>query len=181
MARAVRFHRAGGPEVMQFENLEVGAPGQGEMRVRVEAIGLNRAEAMFRSSAYLEPPKLPARLGYEASAVVEALGPGVNGFRPGDPVSVIPAFSMNNYGVYADEAIVPASAVVKRPAGMSAVDAVAVWMAYLTAWGALIDIGKLGKDEAVVITAASSSVGLAAIQIALSVGGWAAAARSEKR
>lgn len=170
MARAVRFHRVGGPEVMQFEDVVAGAPGQGEMRVRIEAIGLNRAEAMFRSGAYLEPPRLPARLGYEASAIVEALGDGVNGFAPGDAVSVIPAFSMNKYGVYADEAIVPASAVVKRPAGTSAVEAAAVWMAYLTAWGALIDIGKLAKDEVVVITAASSSVGLAAIQIANSIG-----------
>ncbi|MGH8574357.1 MAG: zinc-dependent alcohol dehydrogenase family protein, partial [Gammaproteobacteria bacterium] len=155
---------------MQFEDLPVGEPGQGEMRVRVEAIGLNRAESMFRSGAYLEPPRLPARLGYEASGVVEALGPGVNGFAPGDAVSVIPAFSMNDYGVYADAAIVPAYGVVKRPNGASAIEAAAVWMAYLTAWGALIDIGKLAKGEAVIIPAASSSVGLAAIQIANGVG-----------
>ncbi|WP_198162093.1 alcohol dehydrogenase catalytic domain-containing protein [Sphingomonas sp. TDK1] len=125
---------------------------------------------MFRSGAYLEPANLPARLGYEASAIVEALGPGVNSFKPGDAVSVIPAFSMNKYGVYAEEAIVPASAVVKRHMGESAVTSAAVWMAYLTAYGALIDIGKLAEGEAVIITAASSSVGLAAIQIANSVG-----------
>ncbi len=170
MTRVVRFHRTGGPEVMQFDDLPVGDPGRGEMRVRVEAIGLNRAEAMFRSGAYLEHPRLPARLGYEASATVEALGDGVNGFAPGDPVSVIPAFSMNDYGVYADTAIVPAYGVVQRPNGTSAIESAAVWMAYLTAWGALIDIGKLGHGDAVVIPAASSSVGLAAIQIANSVG-----------
>lgn len=170
MTRVVRFHRTGGPEVMQFDDLPVGNPGRGEIRVRVEAIGLNRAEAMFRSGAYLEDPRLPARLGYEASATVEALGDGVNGFAPGDPVSVIPAFSMNDYGVYADTTIVPAYAVVRRPNGASAIEAAAVWMAYLTAWGALIDIGRLGPGDAVVITAASSSVGLAAIQIANRVG-----------
>ncbi len=170
MTRVVRFHRTGGPEVMQFDDLPVGNPGRGEMRVRIEAIGLNRAEAMFRSGAYLEPPRLPARLGYEASAIVEALGDGVNGFAPGDSVSVIPAFSMNDYGVYADTAIVPAYGVVKRPNGASAIEAAAVWMAYLTAWGALIDIGKLGQGDAVIIPAASSSVGLAAIQVANSVG-----------
>jgi NADPH:quinone reductase-like Zn-dependent oxidoreductase len=170
MTRVVRFHRTGGPEVLQFDDLPVGDPGPGEMRVRVEAIGLNRAEAMFRSGAYLEEPRLPARLGYEASATVEAVGDGVKGFAPNDPVSIIPAFSMNDYGVYAESAIVPAYGVVQRPDGTSAVESAAVWMAYLTAWGALIDIGKLGRGDAVIITAASSSVGLAAIQIANSVG-----------
>jgi NADPH:quinone reductase-like Zn-dependent oxidoreductase len=170
MARVVRFHRTGGPEVLQCDDLPVGDPQPGELRVRIEAIGLNRAEAMFRSGAYLEPPRLPARLGYEASARIEALGGGVDGFAPGDAVSVIPAFSMNDYGVYADTAIVPAYGVVQRPSGISAIESAAVWMAYLTAWGALVDIGHLGRGDAVIISAASSSVGLAAIQIANSVG-----------
>ncbi len=170
MARVVRFHRTGGPDVMQFDDLPVGDPQRGELRVRIEAIGLNRAEAMFRSGAYLETPRLPARLGYEASATVEAVGEGVDGFAPGDAVSVIPAFSMNDYGVYADTAIVPAYSVVQRPAGVSVIESAAVWMAYLTAWGALVDIGRLGRGDAVIIPAASSSVGLAAIQMANCVG-----------
>lgn len=170
MTRVVRFHRTGGPEVMQFDDLPVGDPGRAELRVRIEAIGLNRAEAMFRSGAYLETPRLPARLGYEASATVESVGDDVDGFGPGDPVSVIPAFSMNDYGVYADTAIVPAYGVLRRPTGASPIESAAIWMAYLTAWGALIDIGRLGEGDAVVIPAASSSVGLAAIQVANSVG-----------
>lgn len=172
MARVVRFHRTGGPEVLQFDDLPVSDPKPGEMRVRIEAIGLNRAEAMFRSGAYLEPPCLPARLGYEASATIEALGDGIDGFAPGDTVSVIPAISMNAYGVYADTAIVPAYGVVQRPSGSSAIESAAVWMAYLTAWGALIDIGRLRRGDAVIVPAASSSVGLAAIQIANSVGAF---------
>lgn len=170
MSRVVRFHKIGGPEVLQFEDLAVGAPGPGEIRVRVEAIGLNRAEAMFRSGTYLEQPRLPARLGYEAAAIVESVGGGVQGFEVGQAVSVIPAFSMNEYGVYAEVAVVPASAVLKRPPGLTAVEAAAIWMQYLTPYGALIDIGQLTKGDAVVITAASSSVGLAAIQIANLVG-----------
>lgn len=170
MARTVRFHQTGGPEVLQFEDLEVGDPGPNEMRVSIEAIGLNRAEAAFRAGMYIEPPNLPARLGYEAAAIVEALGSDVKRFAIGEAVCVIPAFSMNRYGVYAEQAIVPASAVVKRPAGISTVEAAAIWMQYLTAYGALIDIGHLGKGDAVLITAASSSVGLAAIQIANRVG-----------
>jgi NADPH:quinone reductase-like Zn-dependent oxidoreductase len=109
-------------------------------------------------------------MGYEASATIEALGPGVAGFEVGQPVNVIPAFSLNQYGVYADEAIVPASAVVSRPAGLGAIEAAAVWMQYLTAYGALVEIGRLERGDFVVITAASSSVGLAAIQIANHVG-----------
>jgi NADPH:quinone reductase-like Zn-dependent oxidoreductase len=170
LTRVVRFHRLGGPEVLQIDDIPLREPREGELRVRIEAIGLNRAEQLFRMGAYLQTPVLPSQNGYEASAVVEALGPGISGFKPGDAVSVIPAFSLNDYGVYAEAAIVPASAVVPRPKGLGAVEAAAVWMAYLTAWGALIDIARLAKGDAVVIPAASSSVGLAAIQIANSVG-----------
>lgn len=164
MTRVVRFHETGGPEVLKVEDIAVRAPGEGELRVRVEAIGLNRAEAMFRAGAYLEAPVFPATNGYEASAIVAELGPGVSGFKVGDAVSVIPAFPLTKYGVYADEAIVPVHAVFQRPAGLSAVEASTVWMAYLTVYGALIDIAKVQKGDAVVITAASSSVGIAAIQ-----------------
>jgi len=176
MARVIRFHRTGAPEVLQIEELDVRNPGAGEIRMRVRALGLNRAEAMFRAGAYLEAPVLPARLGYEAAGEVEAVGPGVTGFAPGDAVSTIPAFSMNQYGVYGDMAVVPAYAVVKNPANLSWTEAAAIWMQYLTAYGALIMLGRLTADDAVIITAASSSVGLAAIQIARSVGAVAIAA-----
>ena len=170
MSRVVRFHRVGGPEVLQIENIPDRALREGELRVRVEAIGLNRAEQMFRAGAYLQAPVLPSTNGYEASATVMELGPGVSGFSVDDPISVIPNFSLNDYGVYSEVAVVPAYAVVKRPKGLSADEAAAVWMAYITAYGALIDIAKIVKGDAVVITAASSSVGLAAIQIVNSVG-----------
>lgn len=164
MTRVVRFHSIGGPEVLQVEDVTVREPGEGEIRVRIEAIGLNRAEAMFRAGQYLEQPVFPATNGYEASAIVAKLGPGVTGFDVGAPVSVIPAFPLTRYGVYGDEAVVPVHAVMKRPAGLTAVEAATVWMAYLTVYGALVDIANVQKGDAVVITAASSSVGLAAIQ-----------------
>jgi len=170
MSRIVRFHQTGGPEVLQLDEVDLGQPQTGEIRIGVKAIGLNRAEAMFRSGAYLEAPIMPARLGYEASGEIEAIGEGVSGFSIGDAVSTIPAFSMNQYGVYGDAAIVPAYAVVKHPASLSWPEATSIWMQYLTAYGALIEIGSLTKDDAVIITAASSSVGLAAIQIANSLG-----------
>lgn len=170
MARVVRFHRTGGPEVLQIDAVDPGKPRAGELLLRVRAIGLNRAEAMFRAGAYLEAPALPARLGYEAAGEVEAVGPGVTGFAVGDVVSTIPAFSMNQYGIYGDSAIVPVHAVVKHPGCLSLTEAAAIWMQYLTAYGALVQLGGLSAGDAVIITAASSSVGLAAIQIARSLG-----------
>jgi NADPH:quinone reductase-like Zn-dependent oxidoreductase len=170
MARVVRFHEVGGPEVLKIEQLDVPPPGKGEVQINIKALGLNRAESMFRSGQYLEDPKLPARLGYEAAGTVAAIGEGVQGFKVGDAVSTIPAFSMNTYGLYGDLANAPAYAVVHHPASLSWVEAAAVWMQYLTAYGALIDIAGLKSGDTVVIPAASSSVGLAAIQIAKKVG-----------
>lgn len=170
MSKVVRFHQTGGPEVLQIEETQPADPGPNEVRVRVEAIGLNRAEVMFRSGQYLEEPRLPAPIGYEAAAVIEALGPGVTGFEVNEPVCVIPAFSMNDYGIYAEQALVPVHAVVKRPKRIDAKTAAAVWMSYPTAWGALFDIAGMTFGDTVLITAASSSVGLTAIQMANSVG-----------
>src|SRR5438876_1151828 len=166
MARVVRFHQLGGPEVLRVEEVEVPPPGAGEVQISVKALGLNRAESMFRSGQYLEDPKLPARLGYEAAGTVAAVGPDVKGFKVGDAVSTIPAFSLNQYGLYGDLANAPVHAVTHHPTSLSWEAAAAVWMQYLTAYGALIDIGKLSKGDTVLIPAASSSVGLAAIQIA---------------
>lgn len=170
MNRVVRFSAYGGPEVLRIEDEPLAAPAAGEIQVRIEALGLNRAEAAFRAGQYLEPAEFPSRLGYEAAGIVEALGEGVGGFAPGDAVCVIPGFSMARYGVYAEYANVPAEAVLKRPDGLSAETAAALWMAYLTAYGGLVDIAQLGQGDSVVITAPSSSVGLAAIQIANFVG-----------
>ncbi len=170
MSRVVRFHRIGGPEVLQFDALDLGEPGPGEVRIRVRALGINRAESMFRRGIYPEVPVLPAKLGYEAAGAVEAVGEGVTGLAPGDIVSTIPAFSMNRYGVYGEVAIVPAHAVVKHPASLSLPEAASLWMQYLTAYGALVDYGRLSAGDTVIVTAASSSVGLAAIQIANSLG-----------
>jgi NADPH:quinone reductase-like Zn-dependent oxidoreductase len=136
------------------------------VQINIKALGLNRAESMFRQGLYLEEPKFPARLGYEAAGTVAAVGPGVQGFKIGDPVSTIPNFSLNQYGLYGDLANAPSYAVTHHPAALSWAEAAAVWMQYLTAYGAIIDIAGLKSGEFIVIPAASSSVGLAAIQIA---------------
>ena len=120
MSRIVRFHHTGGPEVLQIDNVEVPAPGPGEVRIAVKALGLNRAESMFRAGQYIEEPRIcRGGLGYEAAGTVEALGEGVEGFEVGDAVSTIPAFSMNDYAMYSELALAPARAVVKHPAALS--------------------------------------------------------------
>ncbi len=175
MPKIVRFHETGGAEVLKLENLPLTEPGEGEVRLKVEAIGLNRAEVMFRQGQYLENPELPSRLGYEAAGTVDAVGPGVSGVQKGDRVSTIPAFSMGEYGVYGESAIVPVDAVARYPDNLSAVEGAAIWMQYLTVFGALIEFGQLKEGDTVVITAASSSVGLAAIQITKAAGALAIA------
>ncbi len=170
MPRIVRFHETGAPEVLRIEDLPSRPPGPGEVRIRVRAIGLNRAEAMFRAGQYLETPRLPSGLGYEAAGVVDAIGPGVTGFAPGQAVSTVPAFSMTQYGMYGEEVVAPVHAVVAHPDSLSFTEAAACWMQYLTGWGALVDIAGLRAGDAVLVPAASSSVGLAAIQICTAAG-----------
>jgi NADPH:quinone reductase-like Zn-dependent oxidoreductase len=175
MPRIVRFHKFGEAEVLQLEETPFVEPGEGEVRLKVEALGLNRAEVLFRQGLYLETPQLPSRIGYEAAGVVDAVGNGVDDIRIGDRVSTIPSFSMSSYGVYGESAIVPAQAVAAYPEPMSAVEGAAIWMPYLTAYGALVEFGKMKPDHTVLITAASSSVGLAAIQMVKSIGARAVA------
>ncbi|TIS96766.1 MAG: NADPH:quinone reductase [Mesorhizobium sp.] len=170
MARVVRFHEHGGPEVLRIENIDIPGPGRGEIQIRVKALGLNRAEALLRLGTYIQTPPLPSGLGLEAAGIVEAVGEGVDGFAPGDAVSVVPPISMARWPAYGEIATYPAELVVKHPPSLSWEEAAAGWMQYLTAYGALIDIAKLSREDFVVITAASSSVGLAAIQIANIVG-----------
>ncbi|MBF5010868.1 zinc-dependent alcohol dehydrogenase family protein [Burkholderia pseudomultivorans] len=169
MSKVIRFHRVGGPEVLQIEDVDVPAPKAGEVQIKVKALGINRAEVMYRAGQYVIEPSFPARLGYEAAGEVVAVGSDVTEFSAGDRVGVIPAFSFADYGMYGELVNAPASAVVKTPEGVSFDEAAATWMAFTTAYGALISLGRLKAGETVVIGAATSSVGMAAIQIAKAV------------
>ena len=166
MSRIIKFAKAGGPEVLDFIETEIPAPGPSEVRIRVKAIGINRAESMWRKDDYIEPVTFPARLGYEAAGIVDAVGKDVTGIKVGDDVNVMPSFSQNQYGTYGEVVIVPDYAVVPHPKSLSYEEAASVWMMFVTAYGALIEDAKVGKGDFVLIPAASSSVGLAAIQIA---------------
>ena len=183
MAKIVRFHEIGGPEVLRIEEETPKQPGKGEVRIKVQAVGLNRAESMFIRGQYLEPPNFPAGVGYEAAGVVEAVGTDVDTHWLGKRVAVIPAFSMNHYAMLGEEVIAPVAALGEYPAKLSPVEGAAIWMQYLTAYGALVSIAHLAKGDFVVITAASSSVGVAAIEIAKAEGAVSIAAtrRSSKK
>lgn len=166
MPKVVRFHRVGGADVLQFDEVAVPAPKENEVQIEVRALGLNRAEIMYRTGRYVIEPAFPAQLGYEASGDIVAVGPGVKQFAVGDQVSVIPAFSFHEYGMYGEVVNAPVHAVVKNPAGVSHEEAAATWMKFTTTYGALVNMGGLGEGDTVLLGAASSSLGLAAIQIA---------------
>jgi NADPH2:quinone reductase len=133
---------------------------------------VNRADALLRSGEYAFLPKLPgARLGCEATGMVESIGSGVEGFQVGDEVFTTIVTKVDRNGSYADRFAVPASTLLHRPAGTDAISAAATWIAYSTAFGALVERARVGAGNYVLITAPSSSVGLAAIQIVNSLGG----------
>jgi NADPH:quinone reductase-like Zn-dependent oxidoreductase len=165
-AKIVRFHKTGSAEVLQFDELPITEPKPNEVRLRVKALGLNRADVMYRSGQYLETPILPSKNGYEASGIIEAVGQGVDPTWIGKTVSTVPGtFSLNEYGVYGEVAVVPFHSIAQYPSNLSYEEGASIWMQYLTAYGALIWLGQVSKGDFVVITAASSSVGVAAIQM----------------
>jgi NADPH:quinone reductase len=171
MPRVVVFDEPGGPEVLRIEDQTVPEPAAGEVRLSIEAIGVNRLDAMVRAGNAPRPIRLPgARLGVEATGHIDALGPGVDGFAIGDPVIVTALPEMDTNGAYADQLVLSAGRVIARPAELEAKSAAALWVSYSTAFGGLVEKAGMRPGDHVLITAASSGVGLAAIQIANQIG-----------
>lgn len=166
MSKQIQFTKTGSPDVLQIVDVAVPAPKAHEVQIQIHAIGLNRAEMMYREGAYVIDPVFPATLGYEGAGVVTAIGDGVSEFAIGDKVSVIPSFMFTEYGTYGELVNMPKHAVVKPPDTLTMEQASASWMAFVTAYGGLLEFGKLQKGDVVVLGGATSSVGLAAIQIA---------------
>ncbi len=170
--KIVRFHKTGPAGVLQYDELPLPEPGPGEVRIGVKALGLNRAEVMFRNGQYLEEPVLPANNGYEAAGVIDAVGEGVDASWVGKTVSTVPGtFKLSKHGVYGEVAVVPLGGVAEYPSTFSYEEGASIWMQYLTAYGGLIWIAKIAKGDFVLITAASSSVGIAAIEMVKVEGG----------
>jgi NADPH:quinone reductase-like Zn-dependent oxidoreductase len=171
MPRVVVFDEFGGPDVMHVVQEPTARPAAGEVRVRIEAFAVNPLDQMTRSGTSPAPVPLPhARLGVEGTGIIDALGPEVTGLEIGDPVilAAIPDASVR--GSYAEYTTVPANWVIARPAGLEVAEAAAIWVGYSTAYGALVEKAGMRPGDQVLITAASGSVGRAAVQIANHVG-----------
>ncbi|GAA5166557.1 zinc-dependent alcohol dehydrogenase family protein [Amycolatopsis dongchuanensis] len=171
MSRAVVFDEFGGPEVLHVVEEPVVEPGPGEVRVRIEAFAVNPLDLMMRSGTSPAPVPLPhARLGIEGTGVVEALGEGTTGLETGDPVIIAAIPDANARGSYAEHTTLPASQLIPRPAGLTVPEAAAIWVSFSTAYGALVEKAGMRPGDHVLITAASSGVGRAAIQVARHLG-----------
>ena len=165
MANAVRFYEAGGPEVLRYEQVAVGEPGPGEVRVRHEAVGLNFADTYFRLGYY--PVPIPNGMGVEASGVIEAVGRGVTGFAPGDRVT----YTGSPLGAYATERVMPAGSLFKLPDGISHEVAAASTMRGLSAAYWLLKTNPWMKTgDTILLHAAAGGVGLIAVQWAKLLG-----------
>jgi len=166
MGKMVRFHEFGGADVLKVEQVAVPAPGAGEVRIAVHAIGLNRADALWRENLYIEEATLPAGLGNEAAGVIEAVGTGVQGLRVGDRVAVLPGAHQGRYPTYGDSILFPATHVVRHPGNLSAEQAAGAYMAYLTGYFPMFEMARLQRGQTMLVTGASSGTGIAALQMA---------------
>lgn len=165
MAKAVRFHKAGGPEVLQVEDVDVGAPGPGEVRIRHGAVGCNFADTYFRSGYY--PVQPPCGIGVEAAGTIEAVGAGVTSVAVGDRVS----YNGGPLGAYATERVMPAAPLFKLPEGIGFETAAASTMRGLSATYWLLKADpRLKAGDTILLHAAAGGVGLLAIQIAKLIG-----------
>lgn len=171
MSLVIVFDEFGGPEVLHAVDEEPQQPVPGEVRVRVEAFAVNPLDSMLRAGVMPVPVRLPhARTGVEATGVVDAVGPGVDSFAPGDRVLVTSVPDSDVRGVAAEQTNLPASTLIHRPEGLDAVDAAAIWVGFSTAYGALIEVAGLRSGDSVLVTGASGGVGRAALQIAARIG-----------
>ncbi len=163
MPSAIRIHKTGGPDVLQWETVEVGAPGPGEVRLKQTAVGLNYIDVYHRNGAY--PMALPFIPGMEGAGMVESVGTGVTHLKPGDRV----AYAMS-IGAYAEARVIAADRVVKVPDAIPDRTAAAMMLRGMTARYLIRDIYKVGPGDTILIHAAAGGVGLIACQWAASLG-----------
>ncbi len=167
MTKAIRIHQTGGPETMVLEDIEVGQPGPGEVRIRHHAIGLNFIDVYFRTGAY--PLPLPASLGMEGAGVVEAVGEGVTHLKAGDRC----AYASQPPGAYCEVLVMPAKCVGRLPDAIDFETAAAMMLKGLTAQYLLkktLPPGGLNPGDFVLFHAAAGGVGLIACQWARALG-----------
>ena len=177
--RQVWITKAGAPEVLKVREAPDPDPRAGELRIRVEASGVNFADILGRMGLYPDLPPIPVVVGYEVGGRVDAVGPGVDPGWVGRNV-----FAMTRFGGYADVVCVPEKQVFVRPGGMSAEQGAAIPVNYFTAWQLVVVMGSLKAGETLLVHSAGGGVGIAATQIAKHLGatviGTASAAKHEE-
>lgn len=166
MATAIRMHRIGGPEVLHIEQVEVGEPGPGQVRLRHAAVGLNYADTYFRNGTY--PMPLPAGMGVEGAGVVEAIGPDVTNVAVGDRVTY--TGFLNTLGAYSTERLIPAAPLIKLPDAIGFETAAAMTMRGLTSAYLMRRIHPFKAGDTVLLHAAAGGVGLIVSQWAKLLG-----------
>lgn len=167
--KAIRFHKIGGPEVLQFDDIDIVKPNDTEVLFKVEAFALNQADILFINGMHYTQPHFPSRIGSEATGIVVDIGNKVNQFKKGDKVTSIP-FYTQKYGVQGEYATVPEMYLTKVPEGYNIEEATSFWMQYLTAYYALFKIGNVVKGDYVFIPATSGTAGQGALNIAKDAG-----------
>lgn len=164
--RVIRLHQFSPEIILQIQHETIPAPERDEVLLRLTSIGLNRADLLFQQQRYFEKPQPDSRLGFEGAGIVEAAGPDAL-FNPGDRVAICPmTLDVQTQGCLADYGLYRSGQLIPTPQCIDDAHSGAIWMALLTAWGGLCDAGDLQSGETVLITAASSAVGLACIQLA---------------
>jgi NADPH2:quinone reductase len=164
MVHAIRFQKTGGPEVLEWQEVDVGEPGQGQVRIRHTAVGLNYIDTYQRSGLY--PMPLPSGLGSEGAGVVEEVGPGVSGLKPGDRV----AYAGGPLGAYSEARVMPADRLVPIPEGITDQQAAAMMLKGMTAWYLVRRTHPVKSGETILFHAAAGGVGLIACQWAKHLG-----------
>jgi NADPH2:quinone reductase len=159
MTHAIRIHETGGPEVLTWDSVELGAPGPGEVRLEQSAVGLNYIDVYHRTGLY-PVPSLPTAIGMEAAGQVESVGEGVNDLKPGDRV----AYAAPPVGAYAEARVMPADRLVKLPDGISDLQAAAMMLQGMTVQYLIRRTFRVNKGDTVLFHAAAGGVGLIACQ-----------------
>jgi NADPH:quinone reductase-like Zn-dependent oxidoreductase len=181
-AKVIRFHKTGGSNVLRIDEVQLSQLKEQEVLVRVQAVAVSRTDLLWRQGSYFEEPAFPAQIGYDAAGVVESIGPEVKTLKVGDHVSTFPAVSLLDYAAHGETVIYPETALTVYPANLTPVQAAAVNTGLFTAYFGLLELANLKRDQHVVITAASSSMGVAAIQMAKAIGAKSiAVTRSEAK
>lgn len=168
--KAIRVHAFGGPEVLQYEDVETPVPGEGEVLVRVEAAGVNPVETYVRTGTYARKPALPYTPGSDGAGVVEQVGRGVTAHRAGDRVYVAALVAQRNTGTYAEYVACDAAHVHLLPAHLTFHQGAAVGVPCSTAYRALVQRARLVAGETVLVHGASGGVGTACVQLARALG-----------